>query len=120
MSETVPRSDPPAEDAAGKRRQPRRRVLLSGKLVHSPSELTADCAIQDISSAGARIRVPLEVLLGEPLYLINLSHGLAFRARVAWRRDNRAGLAFTAYFDLHKVNDDAPKVLRRLWLEHMR
>ena len=120
MSETGSSSDPPEDDAAGNRRQPRRRVLLSGKLVHSPGELTVDCAIQDISSAGARIRVAPEVLLGEPLYLINMSHGLAFRARVVWRRENRAGLAFAGYFDLHKVSEDAPKVLRRLWLEHMR
>lgn len=119
MSDTLASSDPPPDDT-GKRSQPRRRVLLSGKLVHSTSELTVDCAIQDISSAGARVRLPPDTLLGEPIYLINMSHGLAFRARVAWRRENRAGLEFTRYFDLHKAGEDAPRVLRRLWLEHIR
>jgi hypothetical protein len=118
VSEIVASSEPPAD--AGKRRQPRRRVLLSGKLVHSPSELTIDCPIQDISSAGARIRLPSDTPVGEPLYLINMSHGLAFRARIVWRRENRAGLAFTSYFDLHKTSEDAPRVLRRLWLEYIR
>jgi hypothetical protein len=112
-------SDPPPDDA-GKRREQRRRVLLSGKLVHSVNELTVDCAIQDISSRGARIRLAPDTLIGDPIYLINMSHGLAFRAMVVWRRENRAGLSFTRYFDLNKRDDDAPKILRRLWLEHIR
>lgn len=120
MSETVASSDSSSDDDAGKRGQPRQRVLLSGKLVHSPGELTVDCTIQDISSAGARVRLPPDTLVGEPVYLINMSHGLGFRARIAWRKDNRAGLAFTRHFDLHKVEEDAPKVLRRLWLEYTR
>lgn len=120
MSDTLAESEPPAEDSGGKRRAQRRRVLLSGKLVHSAGELTVDCAIQDISAAGARVRVPDDTLVGDPIYLINMSHGVAYRARVAWRRENRLGLAFSHAFDLSQANEDAPKVLRRLWLEHIR
>ena len=108
-----------APSGAEQRRHRRRRVLLSGRLVHSLNELTVDCAIQDVSSTGARLRLPEGTLLAEPLYLIDLSHGLAFKARVAWRRENRAGLAFSAYYDLGKA-DGAPKLLRRLWLDHIR
>lgn len=120
MSEALTSSDPPATDGAENRREQRRRVLLTGRLVHSVNELTAECAIQDISRTGARVRVPADTLLSDPLYLINMSHGLAFKARVAWRRENRVGLAFSRYYDLNKPNEDAPKILRRLWLEHIR
>ncbi|MBS0412345.1 MAG: PilZ domain-containing protein [Proteobacteria bacterium] len=120
MSDALASSEPPTDDPGGKRREQRRRVLLSGKLVHSAGELTVDCAIQDLSATGARIRVPDDTLVGDPIYLINMSHGVAWRARVAWRRDNRLGLAFSHAFDLSQVNEDAPKVLRRLWMEHIR
>lgn len=120
MSDALASSDPPSDDSGGKRREQRRRVLLSGKLVHSAGELTVDCAIQDLSTTGARVRVPDDTLVAEPIYLINMSHGVAWRAHVAWRRENRLGLAFVHAFDLSQVNDDAPKVLRRLWLEHIR
>ena len=120
MSEAVASSDPPTSDDGEHRREQRRRVLLTGRLVHSVNEWTVECAIQDISRTGARIRVPPDTLLSDPLYLINMSHGLAFKARVAWRRENRVGLTFSRYFDLNKTNEDAPKILRRLWMEHTR
>ncbi len=120
MSKAPASSEPPTENTGGKRREQRRRVLLSGKLVHSVNELSADCAIQDLSHAGARIRIAAETLLADPLYLINMSHGLAYKAHMAWRRDNRVGLMFTRHFDLKSQNDEAPKILRRLWLEHVR
>ena len=120
MSEALASSDSPTSDDGEHRREQRRRVLLTGRVVHSVSELTVECAIQDISRTGARIRVPADTPLSDPLYLINMSHGLAFKARVAWRRENRVGLTFSRYFELNKPSDDAPKVLRRLWLEHTR
>ncbi|HEX7761291.1 MAG TPA: PilZ domain-containing protein [Caulobacteraceae bacterium] len=120
MSEALTSSDPPATDGAENRRELRRRVLLSGRLVHSASQLSAECAIQDISHTGARVRVAPEILLSDPLYLINMSHGLGFKAKVAWRRENRVGLTFSGYYDLNKPNQEAPPILRRLWLEYIR
>ena len=120
VSEVLANSAPPVDDGSGKRREHRRRVLLTGRLVHSPAELTVDCAIQDISRGGARVRLGADTMLGDPLYLVDMSHGLAFRARVAWRRENRAGLTFSRYFDLSKPDADAPKILRRLWIDYIR
>ena len=116
----LPKSEAPAVDRADHRRQHRRRVLLSGRLVHSISEMTVDCTIQDVSSTGARLRLPEATLLSEPLFLIDLTHGLAFKTRVAWRKENRAGLAFIQYFDLSQADGPAPKRLRRLWLDYTR
>ncbi len=107
--------DPPMRPRA----ESRRRVLLSGLLVHSPSQLTIPCAITDLSLHGARIRLGESELLGEPLFLIVLKDALAFQARIAWRRAERVGLTFINYFDLTKPGGDDPKVLRRLWLSHI-
>lgn len=120
MSEVLASSEPPVSDGDENRREQRRRVLLTGQIVYSANEMTARCTIQDISRSGARIRLPADTLLSDPLYLINMSHGLAFKATVAWRRENRVGLIFSRYFDFNKPNDEAPKILRRLWLEHVR
>jgi hypothetical protein len=110
----------PDEGAEEHRREHRRRVLLAGRLVHGPNELTVDCAIQDLSRKGARLKLPPAMMLQEPIYLINFSHGLAFQARVTWRQEARIGLAFIKYFDLSKPIAETPKLLRRLWLDHIR
>ena len=120
MSNASPQPESPPETPGNNRQELRRRALLSGCVVYGPAELTVNCTIADISSAGARLRFSTPEPLVEPLYLIDLSHGLAFKARVAWRKDNVVGLAFSEYLDLSKPNQDAPRVLRRLWVEHLR
>ncbi len=98
---------------------PRRRGVLSGTVVHGPTFFTANCAILDISLSGARIRMPAGETLGEPMYLIDFSHGLAFEARVAWRREDRIGLRFKTYYDLAKPEAGCPVLLRRLWIDRL-
>ncbi len=93
-------------------------MLLSGKLVFGEAELSVDCAISDLSKSGARVRVVGAPILAEPIYLLDLRHGLAFKAREAWRRDALIGLAFHDYYDVTQSPPEAPKILRRLWVEH--
>ena len=112
--------DPPDENGAESRTEPRRRVLLSGKLVYGDAEMTIDCAISDLSSKGARVRLAGPELLKEPIYLINVPHGLAFKAREAWRRGNLVGLTFTESYDLHTPPAELPKLVRRIWVEQTR
>jgi hypothetical protein len=113
-------SEPPDNDPQRRRSQPRRRVLLSGKLVYGEPPMTMDCAISDLSRGGARIRLPGPEPLAEPLYLIDVRHGLAFRAREMWRQGNRIGLSFTAYYDLRTPPPELPKIVRQLWVEQIR
>jgi|SRR5579863_6522275 len=113
-------ADPPDEGGAQHRTEPRRRVLLSGKLVYGESEMTLDCAISDMSRTGARVRLAGPELLREPIYLIDVRHGLAFEAHEAWRRGALVGLTFTRYFDLRSAADEAPLLVRRIWLEQIR
>src|SRR5260221_12784557 len=86
----VPPIVPPAETAAPPRAAPeselrsgqRRRVLFSGRIVHSRAEMTVDCAIQDISTTGDRVRVSGSDLVGDPLFLINMRTRLPFHSQL--------------------------------------
>ena len=113
-------TESPKKDPAEHRAQPRRRVLLSGKLVYGEPPMTLDCAISDMSRTGARVRLPGPEPLAQPVYLIDVRHGLAFRAREAWRDGLRVGLSFTAYYDLRAPPPELPKIVRQLWVEQIR
>jgi hypothetical protein len=113
-------SDPPNKPPADGRSSPRRRVLLSGKIVYGGNEMTLDCAIIDISDTGARVRLEGARLLVEPLYLVDLRHGTAYRARRAWRREDLVGLAFSERYDLTTPPPELPKLVRQLWVEATR
>jgi hypothetical protein len=102
-----------------RRHAPRRRGVLSGMLVHGPAFFTSTCAILDVSLSGARVRVPAAEPLGEPMYLLDFSHGLAFEAHIAWRRQDRVGLRFKTYYDLSEPNSGGPTLLRRLWIDRL-
>ncbi|HEY5106417.1 MAG TPA: PilZ domain-containing protein [Caulobacteraceae bacterium] len=102
------------------RTEPRRRVLFSGLIVHSAAQMSIHCAILDMSRRGARVRLTGADFIGDPLYLIDLNHALAFKARVVWRRGERLSLSFSHYFDLSEPAAETPTVLRRLWLSHTR
>jgi hypothetical protein len=88
-------------------------------IVHGPAFFTTTCSILDISLTGARVRAPAGESLGEPMYLIDFRHGLAFEARVAWRREDRLGLRFKTYFDLSKPDCGGPVLLHRLWIDRL-
>ena len=98
----------------------RRRTLFTGRIVHSRDLLTVECSIQNISRSGARVKLAGAQAIGEPVYLVDMRHGLAFKTTVRWRRDDRLGLAFTDYYDLSKPNPGLPELVRRLWLDYLR
>ena len=96
----------------------RRRVLLSGKIVYGEAELCFDCAIRDLSEAGARIRLSAPMPLPGELFLIDLKTGLAYEARLAWRRSPEYGLQFLHVHDLRDPAALHLKTLKRIWVEH--
>ncbi|MFI4933137.1 MAG: PilZ domain-containing protein [Caulobacterales bacterium] len=111
---------PPEKDESDHRAETRRRVLFSGKLVYGFPEMSLDCAIADISRTGARVRLPGPEPLIDPIYLIEVRHGLAFRAREVWRRESLVGLSFTNTFNLNNPNQELPPIVRQLWLAQVR
>ena len=99
-----------------RRREPRRRVLLTGKIVSVDYSFSADCVIRDLSPGGARITAPPEAVCGEP-FLIVVRNATAHRSRGVWHGEGMAGLRF---LDAHNVSADVPRHLlpiQALWAE---
>ena len=99
-----------------RRREPRQRVLLTGKIVSVDYSFTADCVIRDLSPGGARVTAPPEAVCGEP-FLIVVRNATAHRSSGVWHGDGQAGLKF---LDSADVSADVPRHLRpiqALWAE---
>ena len=96
---------------------PRSRVLLSGKLVFGASAFTTDCAVRDLTPAGARVRLSEGVIVCEPIWLIHIGAGVAYEARIVWRSAQELGLAFGPVIDLKPSVDGPHRRLRRIWLD---
>jgi hypothetical protein len=104
---------PPAFE---RRREPRRRVLLTGKIVSADYSFTADCVIRDLSEGGARVVVAPDAVCGEP-FLIVVRSAMAHRSSGVWHGDGQAGLKF---LDATNVSVDVPRHLRpvqALWAQ---
>ena len=102
------------------RRAPRRRSLLSGKLVFDQAgACSLDCVIRDLSETGARIRLGGALPTPAAVHLVDLRHGVAYEARVLWRRGVEIGLAFGAAHPLDQAATPELRAMRRLWVEHL-
>lgn len=112
-AEAVPNNDLVAE-ADCRRAEPRRRVLLAGKIV-LPDGVTFDCTIRNLTGGGAQVRVPPGQIVPNAFDLIDIRSGIAFRAAVVWRSPAGLGLKFSERFDLNQTAG-APLGLRVLWL----
>jgi hypothetical protein len=100
-----------------RRRDQRRRTLMTGKIVHVAGPISFDCAIHNLSVSGASVSFPTELGCPDENYLIVVRSGLAHTARVAWRAPSRLGLRF---LDSHDLGGQPPAQftsLRKLWLE---
>ncbi|MBV9510429.1 MAG: PilZ domain-containing protein [Caulobacteraceae bacterium] len=99
-----------------RRREPRRRAFLKGKVVYPHNTLSTDCTIKDLAAGGARIAMGAAPL-GEESVLIVVKDGVAHQARTAWSHDGQAGLKFEKSFDLRGEAPTHLQHARRLWIE---
>jgi hypothetical protein len=106
-----------ASTPSDQRTRQRQRVLLSGKLLYGDADLTADCAIRDISPGGARVRIQGPIALPSRVRLIEVKTGRAFDCEVVWRRMPELGLRFLGAYDLNHDNGEQLKMLKRVWTE---
>ena len=93
----------------------RTRVLLGGRIVYG-QDFTCECTIRDLSETGARLRLPASAGVPDSFTLIDLLHGQAYAARVAWRREDAVGVAFDSVFDLRDAVPPELIHLRRIWM----
>lgn len=87
------------ESVRDKRRFPRVAVSVPARLLRTGAG-PMPCTVVDISSGGARVKLGRGEGLPEEVVLVDLAAGLAWEARIAWRKDGDAGLRFARRHDL--------------------
>jgi hypothetical protein len=96
-----------------RRVEPRRRVLLSGKIVQ-PNGINFDCTIRNLTEGGALLKPAAGQIVPNAFELIEIRSGIAYRADVVWRSAAGIGVKFSDRIDLNGAG--APLGLRVLWL----
>lgn len=109
-------NDNGAPAPSDRRREPRLRVLLTGKLVYPHNDVSADCTIRDLSANGARLIVRPEDLTSDP-FLIVVKRAIVHQALTAWRAGAQAGLSFADSVDLVGQAPPHLKGFQRIWID---
>ena len=99
-----------------RRPEARRRVLLSGLIVYGDGAITCDCTIRNLSTSGARIRLPYLLALTGSFHVINVRQGLAHHARIVWNRGLEMGVRLDSTVLFSEKTDATFERLRNLWL----
>lgn len=100
-----------------RRNERRRRVLLFGKLSDATGTQVGDCAISNLSAAGAQIRLYTEDSFPSHVYLIDAKTHSAHHAEIIWQRADRLGLSFRETYDLNKEIPGRLSFLKTLLIE---
>jgi hypothetical protein len=116
MADVSTLSPPPASTEG--RHAERRRTLLGAKLVYGNGAFTLDCVVRDISSTGARVKLPEGMAVPASVFLVEMRDGTAYAARVVWKRHPLIGLTFIERRDLRTADTPLLLFMKRLWLEH--
>jgi hypothetical protein len=106
-----------AENPSDHRRAPRQRSFLGGKLVYGDGAFTLDCVVRDVSTTGARVKVPEGQAVPDTVFLVEMRSGIAYEARVAWKRHPEIGLEFVHQHGLAEASTPHMMILKRLWIE---
>ena len=78
--------------------------LLGGKIIFDEGRFTIDCAIKDISEAGARIRLAKGQSIASEMILVDLKNRTAHHAIVKWMRPPLFGLQFSSTIALSEIS----------------
>lgn len=100
-----------------RRRNPRRRTLLAGKLAYGDPQVTANCTVRSLTQDGAMIEIETVDLLPREVALAVVSEGVAYEARVVWIRGLRCGLETYARHDLRGPVPEHLRRLQAVWKE---
>jgi hypothetical protein len=77
-----------------RRQTARARVIYGGVLAYNRRQSTINCVIRNFSDDGAKVEFENAALLPDVVDILIAKKDRAFAAKIAWRRDNEAGLSF--------------------------
>ncbi|WP_170263291.1 PilZ domain-containing protein [Blastochloris sulfoviridis] len=76
-----------------RRRHPRLRSLIGGRIIFNDGRSTLDCVLRNISPGGALIACSAAVSLPEIFDLLLPSKNRRLRVRLVWRHEDQLGIA---------------------------
>ncbi|HEX5380459.1 MAG TPA: PilZ domain-containing protein [Phenylobacterium sp.] len=102
--------------SAERRTLPRSRILQRGRVCYGAEQaMSFDCTIRNLTATGAMLRSPAQQPIPESFTLLHVAGGIAFDARVTWRRGTEVGVQFQSRQDLKGPVPDEFRAMRRLW-----
>ena len=78
-----------------RRRVPRLKSLLRGRVYFNNRGSTVECLVRDISADGARLALADDVTIPDVIELFVPQKDQFFRSHVIWRHGGEAGIAFS-------------------------
>ncbi|NJO54676.1 MAG: PilZ domain-containing protein [Bacteroidales bacterium] len=79
-----------------RRRHPRLRSLIGGRIIFNDGNSTLDCVLRNISAGGAMIVCSAAVSLPQTFDLALPSKNRRLRVCLVWRREDQLGIATLA------------------------
>ena len=76
-------------------REHRQRVLKGATIILGIRNSEISCTIRNQHAAGAELKVPAEAQIPKEFLLYVAVDGVAYRAVVRWRKNDRVGIQFT-------------------------
>lgn len=95
VNATAIRSDDDCSiDVPERRRAYRPRVLKGGTIIHGIRRSETSCMLRNQHEGGAELAVSAETMIPSEFMLYVAGDGVAYRAVLCWRNENRAGVKF--------------------------
>ncbi|MDE2183209.1 MAG: PilZ domain-containing protein [Alphaproteobacteria bacterium] len=101
-----------------RRRDARAGVLRSAAIVHGGGAQYFDCTILDMSSTGARVRLPRSRTIPPGAVLLDVRNRMAHKVIVVWATGVKAGLRIVESHPVDSTLPDPLRYLSRIWLAY--
>jgi hypothetical protein len=77
-----------------RRQTARARVIYGGVIAYDERRSTMNCVVRNLSEDGVKVEFDNTALLPDEIDLLIAKKSRAFNAKIVWRSDREAGLAF--------------------------
>jgi hypothetical protein len=95
-----------------RRQNARARVIYSGVIAFNNRASTVDCVIRNFSEDGVKVEFENTALLPDEIDLLIARKSRSYNAKIMWRGETEAGLAFRATGEKHPIPLDWARRLR--------
>ena len=95
-----------------RRQSARARVIYSGVIAYDERRATMNCVVRNFSSDGVKVEFDNTALLPDEIDLLIAKKSRSFTAKIVWRGEREAGLAFGSTGQNHPIPLDWARRLR--------